>query len=191
MEMVIKHNASLVDAVQAFILIVRNYQKKGYIPSAMSWKNVRILCSRFCDYIGKAKTFNQDPSQGEIVVVKKFGIVVGTICVWFNPAHTPIDNLFPDELARLRNSTARFVYLGSFAIASKYNCTRLSLRMLRDIWETIEAKGIENGVCVVHPDHVKIYERFGFRVEAISENMLGLAQAPATLMVIKRHEVRL
>jgi predicted N-acetyltransferase YhbS len=54
----------------------------------------------------------------------------------------------------------------------------------------VQRQGIDVGVCVVHPDHVSFYERFGFTKIAQS-TMPGLEKAPAALLVIKRHEVLL
>ncbi len=191
MNLVIKQRASLVEAVMAFFLLMTNYQEKGYLSRAITRTNLQTLRNRFRDYMRKAKLFIKDPSQGLLVVAKKNGVVVGTVCAEFNPTHTPIEEVFPDELRELRNSAQSFVYLGSFAVASSYQCTRLSLRMLRDLWSLVKEKGIDIGICVVHPDHSTFYERFGFTVIALSTATPGLRSAPAALLVIKRHAVRL
>ena len=174
----------------AFILLMTNYRRKGYVSSPRSWKSLCTLCSRFRDFMQRVHRLNQDPLQGQVVVVKKHGLVIGTVCVECNPPRTPIDDIFPDELASLCNSNQSFVYLSSFAVGSSYRCTRLALRMLRHIWSSVKEKGFDVGICVVHPDHASFYKRFGFTEIAVS-NISGLNQAPAALLVIKRHDVRL
>lgn len=190
MEMVIKERASMVEAVMAYTLLMVNYHKKGYVSLPKTWKNMCTFYGRARDYIQKVHAFNHDPLQGQVVVAKKNGIVVGTVCVECNPTYTPIDCIFPDELSALRNSGQSFIYLGSFAVAAQYQCTRLSLRMLKHVWSMVKIRGIDIGVCVVHPDHVSFYERFGFTKVATSI-MPGLDRAPAALLVIRRQDVRL
>jgi ribosomal protein S18 acetylase RimI-like enzyme len=190
MQMVIKERASLAEAVMAFILLMSNYRKKGYFSQTFTLKNLCTLAGRFCDYMHRVHRFNNDHSRGQVIVAKKFGLVIGTVCVELNPEHLSINDVFPAELSSLRNSNESFIYLGSFAVAPAYKCTRLSLRMLRHVWSMVQRQGIDVGVCVVHPDHVSFYERFGFTKIAQS-TMPGLEKAPAALLVIKRHEVLL
>lgn len=190
MQMVIKERASMCDAIMAYILLMINYRKKGYVSLPKTWKSLRTFCSRACAYIQKVHKFNHDPLKGQVFVAKKNGVVVGTVCVECNPTKTPIDHIFPDELKELRSSNQPFIYLGSFAVASKYKCTRLSLRMLRQVWSMVKTKDINVGICVVHPDHVSFYKSFGFSLVAESM-MIELDHAPAALLVIKRQDVRL
>lgn len=190
MQMVIKERASMCDAIMAYTLLIINYRKKGYVSLPHTWKSLCTFSGRARDYILKVHKFNRDPSQGQVVVAKKLGVVVGTVCVECNPAKTPIDHIFPDEMRELLTSGEKFIYLGSFAVASKYKCTRLSLRMLRQVWSMVKTREINIGICVVHPDHVSFYENFGF--SKIAEAMMtGLDHAPAALLVIKRQDVRL
>jgi predicted N-acetyltransferase YhbS len=101
-----------------------------------------------------------------------------------------MDKIFPDEFSGLRNSGKKFVYLGQFAVSASYTCTRLSLRMLREVWSVAKSQGIDKGVCVVHPGHLKTYLRFGF-TEIARSTIPELDHAPAALLVIERHAVRL
>jgi len=190
MQMVIKERATLVEGVLAFGLLMRNYQRKGYFQSSLSLVNIRTLLGRFCDYIVRVRLFNQDPLKGQVVVAKKNGLVIGTVCLSFNPHTTPFDKIFPDEFAHLRTCGETFVVLGQFAVSSSYTCTRLSLRILREVWRVAKSKGVDKGICVVHPDHSRFYERFGFTVIATS-TIPELDHAPAALLVIERHAVRL
>lgn len=190
MEMVIKERATLFEAVLAFVLLAKNYRDKGYFCQSLSLVSICTLLGRFCDYIVRVLVFNQYPSSGQVVIAKKNREVIGTVCVSFNPDTTPIDKIFPDELASLRNSNQSFVYLGQFAVASTYRCTRLSLRMLRIVWKVAKQRGTDVGVCVVHPDHSTFYKHFGF-TEIATSTIPELDHAPAALLVIKRHAVRL
>ncbi len=190
MNMVIKESASFGEGVMAFILLMINYQKKGYVSIVPTWKSMSTLACRYRDYMQRVRTLNQDPSKGQVVVAKKHGFVIGTVCVESNPTTLSIDEIFPKQMARLHASALPFVYLGSFAVASSYSCTRLALRMLRYIWSVVINQEIELGICVVHPDHIKCYVRFGF-VEIARSQMPGLDQAPAALLVVKRQDVRL
>jgi hypothetical protein len=190
MKMVIQERASVFDGVMAFILLMINYRKKGYFPTKITWKNICTLLDRFCEYMNRVHMFFLDQSHGQVIVAKKYGIVVGTVSAWFNPRITPIDDIFPKELASLRNSGKSFVYLNSFAVASPYKCTRLSLRMLRIIWSMAQHRKTDVGICVVHPDHRTFYERFGFKLIA-SSVIPELGDAPAALLVIKRQDVLL
>jgi len=187
MEMIIKR-ACVGEALSAFVLVVKNYQKKGYLSDFLTWKGFLTIVMRFISHVWKMFSFRHGYG-GCIIVAKEHGRVIGTVSVEFNPTHTPIDRLFKAQLATIRESS--FVYIGSFATAPSYHCTRLSLRMLRHLWSLIQERTIEQGVCVVNPDHCKFYERFGFHTVSISEEMPGLSCAPAALMVIYRHEVML
>ncbi len=188
--MVLKERASNLDGFMAFIVLMINYRDKGYFPATKTWKNVCTLLDRFCEYMSRVRIFFLDPSLGQVIVAKKYGIVIGTVCAWFNPRITPIDDIFPDELTALKNSDKSFVYLGNFAVAPKYKCTRISLRMLQLAWSTAQYQGIDVGICVVHPDHCTFYERFGF-TKVASSTISDLGHAPAALLVVYRHDVRL
>ena len=190
MNLVIKERATLGEAVMAFILLMTNYQKKGYVSCSCTLVDLCTLYGRFRDYIRRVQDYNLTPSKGQVLVAKKHGLVIGTVSACFNPSATPIDDIFPDELTALRTSNQSFVYIGSFAVASSYKCTRLSLRMLWNLWSLAQKQGVGVGICVVHPDHSKFYKRFGF-TEIASSTMSGLNKAPAALLVIKREDVLL
>ena len=92
MQMVIQERVSYLEGVMAFILLMTNYRRKGYVSSPRSWKSLCTLCSRFRDFMQRVHRLNQDPLQGQVVVVKKHGLVIGTVCVECNPPRTPIDD---------------------------------------------------------------------------------------------------
>ncbi len=189
MQMVIKERASVFDGVLAFMLLARNYRRKGYFQRS-SLVDICTLARRFCDFVARVRMFNLDPLKGQVVVAKRNNHVIGTVSLSFNPDTTPVDNIFPDELSGLHSSGKKFVYLGEFAVSASYRCTRLSLCMLKEVWSIAQSKEIDVGICVVHPDHSKIYERFGFTAIATS-TIPELGHAPCALLVVKRHAVRL
>jgi hypothetical protein len=190
MQMVIKERASLGEAVMACILLMTNYQKKGYVSCAYTFANLRTLYGRFCDYMRRVRDYNHTPSKGQVLVAKKHGLVIGTLSACFNPSVTPIDDIFPDELTALRTSNQSFVYIGCFAVASSYQCTRLCMRIIRTTWSMAKKRGVDKIICVVHPSHTAFYKRLGFIEIAVSQ-MPGLQHAPAALLVINCQDVRL
>ena len=190
MNLVIKERATLGEAVMAFILLMTNYQKKGYVSCSCTLVDLCTLYGRFRDYIRRVQDYNLTPSKGQVLVAKKHGLVIGTVSACFNPSATPIDDIFPDELTALHASNQSFVYIGSFAVASSYQCTRLCMRMNRTVWSMAKERGVDKIICVVHPDHSKFYQRLGFTEVAVS-TMSGLQSAPAALLVVSRHDVRL
>ncbi len=190
MKMVIKERATLGEAVMAFILLMTNYREKGYVSSTCTLANLRTLLIAFCNYMRRVRDYNNAPSKGQVLVAKKHGLVVGTLSACFNPSATPIDDIFPDELTALHTSNQSFVYIGSFAVASSYQGTRLCMRMIRTVWSMAKERGVDKIICVVHPDHSKFYQRLGFTEVSVS-TMSGLQSAPAALLVVSRHDVRL
>ena len=182
--------ASIWKAIQAFLLVVKNYQAKGYIPSHTTFKTFFVLFVRFCTFMMKTAFFKFSDGGYTLVAVED-GKVVGTVSLEFNPSTLCIDKLFPKELNAIRSNGKTFVYFGSFAIMEEYNCTRTSMRMLKEQWNLLKSQGTEVGICVVNPCHCKLYQRFGFRVIATSSSMPGLSQAPAVLLAINANEVRL
>lgn len=183
MQMVIKERATLGESTLGFFLLMRNYHKKGYV--SFSWKGLCTLLGRFVCYLWKVHKLNLDPSKGQVTIAKENKRVVGTVCVECNPKVTPIDKIFPNEMEQFYSNSQSFAYLGSLAVASKFTCTRLCLKMLKSVKEAIEGQGIQNLVFVVHPDHAGFYQRFGCELVATATNMTGLSQAPAALLTLK------
>lgn len=188
MEMTINSHANLVESVQACILIVRNYRRKGYL-GATTLRTSLLVAKYLYSFLCKMFLY-RDSRKGCMFIAKENNHVVGTLSVDFNPTKLPIDKMFPKEMKSLYR-TASFVYIGSFAVDATYNCTRLSFRILKEVWTLVTNRGYNQVICVINPDHCKFYSRFGFRTIAIKENMSGLSSAPAALMAINLHEVRL
>lgn len=186
MQMVIKERATLGESTLGFFLLMGNYRRKGYI--SFSWLGLCTLLGRFICYLWKVHKLNLDPSKGHVTIAKENNHVVGTVCVECNPTTTPIDKIFPNEMARFYTNPQPFAYLGSLAVASRFTCTRLCFKMLKSVKNTIEVQGIQTVIFVVHPNHVTFYQRFGCELVAIATNMSGLSQAPAALLILKVKE---
>lgn len=181
--------ANTREAIGAFRLVVKNYQKKGYLPSG-NLISFFLVLARLCAFMWKTTCF-KIWKDGFVLVAVESSKVVGTVTLEFNPSRLSIDRLFPNELKEIRSCGCSFVYFGSFAIDEEYNCTRTSMRMLKEQWRLLKERGTEFGVCVVNPCHSALYERFGFRVIATSDAMPGLSQAPAVLLAVSASDVRL
>lgn len=182
--------ASPTEALQAFQLVVKNYQSRGYLPTAPTPKTLLLLTARFCAFIWKMISFSISDSGYMLVAIENHK-VVGTVTLEFDPSTLCVDSLFPKELTELRESGKSFVYFGAFAISKEYSCTRTSMRMFKEQWRLLRERGTEVGICVVNPCHCNLYKRFGFRVLAISAEMPGLSQAPAVLLAFHASEIRL
>lgn len=185
MNMTINSRASLMESVQACILVVRNYRKKGYL-GATALRTLLLVAKYLYSFLCKIFLY-RDSQKGCMFIAKNHNQVIGTVSVDFNPKKLPIDILFPKQM-RVLYREASFVYIGSFAVDAAYNCTRLSFRMLREVWTLVLERGYDQVVCVINPDHCKFYSRFGFKTIAIQENMPGLSCAPAVLMAINLRE---
>lgn len=182
--------ASPAEALQAFKLVVKNYQSRGYLPTDPTLKTFILLTARFCAFIWKVVSFSVS-NGGYMLVAIEDRKVVGTVTLEFDPSTLPIDSLFPKEMKELRASGKSFAYFGSFAISEEYSCTRTSMRMLREQWRLLKERRTEVGICVVNPCHCNLYRRIGFKVLAISAEMPGLSQAPAVLLAFNTSEIKL
>jgi hypothetical protein len=173
----------------AFVLVIKNYQKKGYIPNP-SLKTFCVLIARFCAFMWKTVTLWRT-GAGCVVVAKDKNTIVGTMTIELNPPSLCIDKLFPKELEEIRACGSSFAYFGAFAISCENNCSRTSVRMLRSAEKFLVERNINIGICVIHPNHRRFYEHRGFYFVAQKENMPGYKEAPALLMAINVHEFSL
>lgn len=174
-------SATFLEALSAFILLIKNYQEKKYLPSGLSIQFFYKVIPYFCILLWKYIIFKATKG-GETFVTKEDDKVVGTMTVEFNSAVLCIDKIFPEELSRIRHEAASFAYIGSFAIRSKNS--RMCLRMIREVENILRDRKIEVGICVVNPSHCSLYEKLGFTAVAKRENMGGLSNATAVLLVI-------
>lgn len=188
--MVLK-SATLVEAVQAFVLLEINYRKKNYIPNTFVLNDICRTFLRFIIFLGDSTIF-WSKSKTTILVVNENRKVIATVSVSCNKKKLCIENLFGKNIRELRRTTSSNVYFGKFAIAEQYIGTRMCVRILRELIERTKALDIEMGICVVHPHHCRLYERMGFFFKASSEIMPGMSkEAKAVLMFIKVAEASL
>ncbi len=174
-------NATLLEALSAFILIIKNYQGKNYLPACYTFGFFSKVIPFFLKLVWKNITF-MITKGGQTFVTKESSKVVGTMSVEFNPAVLSIDKIFPEELMKIRKEEVSFAYIGSFAICSKK--PRTCLQMIREVENILRSKNTKLGICVVNPSHCSLYERLGFQVIARRETMNGLANAEAVLLTI-------
>jgi hypothetical protein len=187
--MEIRGVTTLTEAFMAFVLVIKNYQKKGYIPNP-SLKTFCVLIARFCAFMWKTVTLWRT-GAGCVVVAKDKNTIVGTMTIELNPPSLCIDKLFPKELEEIRACGSSFAYFGAFAISCENNRSRTSVRMLRSAEKFLVERNINIGICVIHPNHRRFYEHRGFYFVAQKENMPGYKEAPALLMAINVHEFSL
>ena len=171
--------ASLVDALFAFCLLVRNYVEKEYLPLTPTVEN-------FKKYRKILVALLKKDSENEKTLVAKDGVhVVGTISYCVRDGALPIEHMFVEQLAHIRKEHPRIAYIGNFATNHQYSCTRLALRMMRDVEDVCRARGADAAVCVVNPDHVGLYEKRGFTIVAELPAMEGLTQKARAVLLLK------
>jgi len=176
-------NATLPEALSAFVLIIKNYQEKKYLPACSSLGFFSKVVPFFCGLLLKNITF-RITKGGRTFVAKEGNKVVGTVSVEFNPAVLCIDKMFPEELLRIRNEGRGFAYIGSFAINTTRTRTRTCMIMMRELETFLRSRKVEVGLCVVNPSHCGLYQRIGFKVIARTSKMDGLDNAVAVLLAI-------
>lgn len=174
-------SATFLEALSAFILLIKNYQEKKYLPSSLSIQFFSKVIPYFCVLMWKYITFKATKG-GETFVAKEGDRVVGTMTVEFSSSIPCVEKIFAQEMKNLRIEASSFAYIGSFAIRSKNS--RTCLRMIREVENILRWRRIEVGICVVNPSHCSFYEKYGFKVIAQRENMEGLSNATAVLLVI-------
>jgi hypothetical protein len=160
----------------AFFLWMRNYQEKGYLPSSIGFRIVELM------RLGCITKWNEfkEHNTGFVLVVKDGESVVGTLTVEFDSDKLPVADLFPEVINKLRATSSKLVYFGSFAIKKEQPGISLLVGIFRKLDELL--KDAELGICVVNPCHLNIYRRMGFVTEDERENMPGLHNAKAILM---------
>jgi len=174
-------NATLPEALSAFVLIIKNYQEKKYLPACSSLGFFSKVVPFFCKLLLKNITF-RITKGGRTFVAKEDNKVVGTMSVEFNPAVLCIDKMFPEELVAIRSKGVSFAYIGSFAVSSRK--TRTCMLMMRQLETFLRSRKVGVGLCVVNPSHCGLYQKLGFQEVARTSGMDGLDNAVAVLLAI-------
>ena len=88
--------ASHVDALFAFFLLVRNYVAMGYLPIAPSIENFKKYRKILLGFLKK------EDATDKTLVAKEGAKVVGTISYWVRDGVLPIETMFAKELLNIR-----------------------------------------------------------------------------------------
>lgn len=179
-----RKTSSLAEAFICFRLVVHSYQQRGYLPNTKTVNGALVLLARFIVWVREMVRFKM--GGGYVFVAKDKEKILGTIMVYFSPKKIP---LFGKEFAELRAKSSKIAYLGSFATIESCKCTRTSLKMMQEVKKELLARGIESALCIVHPDHVGLYKRYGFVTKASRKAMPGLKNAPAVLIAVHKESV--
>lgn len=121
------------------------------------------------------------------LVAKSDDEIVGTMTVTYDDdGRLPCDEWFPDETARVREMSRQVAYYGKFAVEPDLWQSALSIgfSLIGEAIARASADGIDAGICIVHPRHVRFYEALGFEVVGRQDNMPGLEKAPAVMLAI-------
>ncbi len=173
---VLVRQASTLEAVSAFFLVVGNYTKKGYVCFSFSMDWITSLLK-----IGK-QMFR--PSN-EILVAEEDACVVGTISYMVDNGNLPADKLFHEKLVALRTSEKKWMYIGSFATTPSKHCKRVALLMIREVERRAVLLGVTSAMCIVNPAHVGFYQKYGFRFAGKAESMTGLSGEAEAILLVK------
>lgn len=180
---ILVREASVLDTLSAFFLLVRNYVRMGYLtitPSVENFKKYRKILLNF---------LKKSDERDKTLVAKDGKRVVGTIsyCVG---EELPIESMFASELAQIRTQCPLLAYIGLFATSHEYSCTRLALRMMRDVEKKCIALGANGAVCVVNRTHVEFYTNQGFTEVAELPAMEGLTEKASAVLLMKTEHSR-
>ena len=172
-------DASMFDALSAFFLIARNYVRMEYLPTSPTIENFKRYRKILLGLLKK------ENDSDKTLVAKDGAWVVGTISYWVRDGELPIEAMFAKELANIRKECPRIAYIGNFATNRKYSCTRLALRMMRDVEKKCLALGATGAVCVVNRPHVEFYTNHGFVEVAELPEMEGLTSKARAVLLMK------
>lgn len=171
--------ASVIDALSAFFLLVRNYVKMEYLPITPTLRNLAWYRKILVSFLKKVD------ARDKTLVAKDGRRVVGTISYCVGKEKLPIDSMFAAELASLRKECPLLAYIGLFATSPEYSCTRLAVRMMRDVEKKCRALGATGAVCVVNRHHVEFYTNHGFIEVAELPEMEGLTSKARAVLLMK------
>lgn len=162
------------------------YAARGYFPNEGGFKKLIHL-----SWLA-AKSFSGTFSKKVTTIVALEGKkVVGTLSVYFDGGKLPIEDLFPDTLSLLRKTSAKIVYLGTFATSEEF---RGKASLVASLFQEAVKIGTEalatKALCVVNPAHVSFYRHLGFTEIARKDNMPGLHNATAVLLQLDAGSLR-
>jgi len=118
--------------------------------------------------------------------------IVGTMTVTYDRGKLPCDEWFPDETISVRKVSRKVAYYGKLAVEPDLWQSALSIgfALIGEAIARASADGIDAGICIVHPRHVRFYKALGFEEVGQRDNMPGLEKAPAVMLVIAGEAVQ-
>jgi hypothetical protein len=161
------------DIDQCVTLLGDVYTDEGYISPAIKYHWAMETLHQFLE------------NKNRVLLVAKQGDRIVGMVSYHMDGTFPIEGMFPDELASLRNEHVPVVYIGSFVIDKAFRQGSVSLALLHTVQR--ELKRIENlnVICVVNEHHVEKYR--GFSLLAKASAMEGMTdRAKASLLVRKQ-----
>jgi ribosomal protein S18 acetylase RimI-like enzyme len=126
------------------------------------------------------------------LVVKIDDVVIGTMLVTYDCGELPCDELFEKETEAVRAVSKKVAYYGSFAVEPNFWQSEMSIGFML-IGEAINMAikdGVDAGICIVNPRHVRFYRALGFKIVGKTDNMPRLKKAPAVMLAITGKKAR-
>lgn len=134
----------------------------------------------------KAYFREKNELSGDVLMVLRRGVPIGTLMCSVDHGWLPTDIAFPSQMAELRRRYGyRIGYFGKFAVIPALQGKLVGKKLLADAvtgWSI--RHGVDVAVMMVNPMHVGLYRRYGAVVIARSGGTKGMEKAPAVLMVL-------
>lgn len=153
------------------------YAKMGYYP----WYKAT---SAIGSYYKEKKKLNAR------VLVEYFWkfIPIGTLMCTVDSGWLPVDDVFPQQMQKIRQADTRLGYFGKFAVIPFMHGRRTGQRLIRRAKEWAIEEQIDHVVIIVNPKHESYYRTMGFHEINQSKGAPGLDKAPAVLMGVSSKE---
>lgn len=141
-------------------------------------------------FVGAVRAYFTEKRQlgGDVLMVTRAGVPVGTLMCSVDRGWLPVDTAFPAEMSALRRRfSGRLAYLGKFAVIPALQGGLVGESLMRQAaveWAPVH--GVDVAVMMVNPSHVPRYRRrFGAVELARTDGTIGLDKAPAVLMLLE------
>ncbi|BDC50519.1 hypothetical protein F183_A28350 [Bryobacterales bacterium F-183] len=136
---------SRADCEQALALRGEVYQRKGLLSGDL----------RTCILPPAANT------PGSAIFVARDGeSVVGTIAFYMDsPAGLPIDEVHPEEVARIRAKYPRTAEVGGLAVTEAHRCVGITMMLYRAVFHWAIARKTDCMVACINPLSRRVYSR--------------------------------
>ncbi len=153
------------------------YAKMGYYP----WYKAT---SAIGSYYKEKKKLN---ARVLVEHIWKF-FPIGTLMCSVDSGWLPVDDVFPQQMQKIRQADIRLGYFGKFAVIPRMHGKRTGQRLIARAREWALEERLDRVVIIVNPKHVTHYKTMGFHDINQSLGAPGLDKAPAVLLCIDREE---